>query len=210
MNITSEQIKTLREKTGAGMLHCKTALIENNGDFNKAIEVLRQKGLASAEKKRTRTTKQGVITSYIHTGGKIGVLLELNCETDFVARRFEFQNLAKNLAMQIAASTNVSYVSLKDIPQEVWDAELELESQREDIKNKPEAIRQSIIQGRVEKTFKLFTLFDQDCIRDPNLKVEDYIKNHISLLGDNIQVNQFAKFILGEKKVENEKDREEG
>ena len=198
MNITSDQIKTLREKTGAGMLNCKNALIENNGDFNKAVEFLRQKGLASAEKKLTRSTKQGIITSYIHTGGKIGVLLELNCETDFVARRLEFQNLAKNLAMQVAASNNINYVSLKDIPQEILDAEIQLESQRDDVKNKPETIRNSIIKGRVDKTLKLFTLLDQSCIRDPDLKVEDYIKNHVSLLGENIQVNRFTKFVLGE------------
>jgi len=134
MTINSEQIKLLREKTGAGVLNCKNALVETNGDFEKAIEFLRQKGLASAEKKLTRNTKQGIIATYIHTGSKIGVLLELNCETDFVARRIEFQNLAKNLAMQITASSEVNYVSLQDIPKEVWDSELRIESEREDIK----------------------------------------------------------------------------
>jgi len=123
MNITSEQIKLLREKTGAGMLNCKNALLETQGDFEKAINFLRQKGLASAEKKLSRTTKQGIVTSYIHTGSKIGVLLELNCETDFVARRVEFQNLARNLAMQIAAGEAISYITLKDIPQQVWDSD---------------------------------------------------------------------------------------
>ena len=113
MSITSEQIKLLREKTGAGMQNCKNALLETNGDFEKAINFLRQKGLASAEKKVLRTTKQGIISSYIHTGSKIGVLLELNCETDFVARRLEFQNLAKNIAMQIAANSSLKYVTLK-------------------------------------------------------------------------------------------------
>lgn len=200
MNITSEQIKTLREKTGAGMLNCKTALVETNGDFNKAIEFLRQKGLASAEKKLARTTKQGIITSYIHTGAKMGVLIELNCETDFVARRLEFQNLARNLAMQIAASNNVTYVSLKDIPQEIWDTELNIEMQREDLQNKPVAIRENIVKGRVEKNLKIFTLLNQSCIRDPDLTVEDYIKNHVSLLGENIQIGKFTKFILGETK----------
>jgi elongation factor Ts len=198
MEITSEQIRSLREKTGAGMLNCKNALIETKGDFNKAVEFLRQKGLASAEKKVTRQTKQGVITSYIHTGSKIGVLIELNCETDFVARRVEFQTLARNLAMQVAASNSVTYISLKDIPQEVWDSELKIESQREDLQNKPEKIRQSILTGRVEKNLKLSTLLDQFCIRDPEITVEEYIKNHISLLGENIQVGKFTKFILGE------------
>lgn len=198
MNISSEQIKALREKTGAGMLNCKNALIENKGDFEKAVEFLRQKGLASAEKKATRTTKQGIITSYIHTGSKIGVLLELNCETDFVARRTEFQTLAKNLAMQVVASNNVQYISLTDIPQEVWDSETRIESQREDVVNKPEKIRDSIIKGRVEKNLKMYTLITQSCIRDPEVTVEEYIKNHISLLGENIQIGKFVKFVIGE------------
>lgn len=198
MNITSDQIKSLREKTGAGMLNCKNALVEMKGDFEKAVLLLRQKGLASAEKKLSRTTKQGIISSYIHTGSKIGVLLELNCETDFVARRLEFQNLAKNLAMQIAAGNSINYISLKDIPEEIWNSEMELESQREDIKNKPENIRSSILKGRVEKTLKTYTLLNQSCIRDPDLTVEEYIKNHVSLLGENIQLNRFSKFIIGE------------
>jgi len=198
MTITAEQIKLLREKTGAGMLNCKNALVDTKGDFEKAIEILRQKGLASAEKKLTRSTKQGIISTYIHTGSKIGVLLELNCETDFVARRIEFQNLAKNLAMQVAASSGVNYVSLQNIPQDVWDSELRIESEREDLKNKPETIRNSILKGRVEKTLKNFTLLNQACIRDPQITVEEYIKNHVSLLGENIQVNRFCKFIVGE------------
>ena len=198
MNITSEQIKTLREKTGAGMLNCKNALIENNGDFNKAIEFLRQKGLASAEKKLTRQTKQGIITSYIHTGSKIGVLIEVNCETDFVARRTEFQSLARTLAMQIASSNSVNYISLKDVPEEIWDTEKRIESQREDLEKKPEKIRESILNGRVEKNLKNYTLLNQACIRDPDISVEEYIKNHVSLLGENIQIGKFVKFILGE------------
>jgi len=198
MNITSEQIKLLREKTGAGMLNCKNALVETQGDFEKAIHFLRQKGLASAEKKLSRTTKQGIITSYIHTGSKIGVLLELNCETDFVARRVEFQNLARNLAMQIAAGEAISYITLKDIPQQVWDSEIAIEAEREDLQNKPNNIRESILKGRVEKNLKNFTLLNQSCIRDPDLTVEEYIKNHVSLLGENIQINRFSKFIIGE------------
>ena len=199
MNITSEQIKALREKTGAGMLNCKNALIENNGDFEKAIELLRQKGLATAEKKSSRSTKQGIIASYIHTGSKVGVLIELNCETDFVARRTEFQTLAKNLAMQIVASNTVKYISLPDVPQELWDTETRIESQREDLLNKPEKVRESILKGRVEKNLKLYTLLNQSFIRDPELTVEDYIKIYISLLGENIQIGQFVKFTIGEK-----------
>lgn len=198
MNITTEQIKSLREKTGAGMLNCKNALTENKGDFDKAVEFLRQKGLASAEKKLNRSTKQGIITSYIHTGSKIGILLELNCETDFVARRTEFQNLGKNLAMQIAANQGVEYISLEDIPQERWENETRIESQKEDIKNKPENIKENIIKGRVEKTLKTFTLLNQTCIRDQSITVEEFIKNHVSLLGENIQLTRFTKFELGE------------
>ena len=198
MSVTSEQIKLLREKTGAGMLNCKNALVETNGDFEKAVEFLRQKGLASAEKKLSRTTKQGIIATYIHTGSKIGVLLELNCETDFVARRVEFQNLAKNLAMQVTASPGIQYVSIQDIPTEVWDEEIRIESQREDLLNKPEKIRDSIAKGRVEKTLKTFTLLNQSCIRDPQITVEDFIKNHVSLLGENIQISRFCKYIVGE------------
>ena len=199
MTITSEQVKLLREKTGAGMLSCKNALVETNGNFDKAVEILRQKGLASAEKKLSRTTKQGIISTYIHTGSKIGVLLELNCETDFVARRVEFQNLAKNLAMQVAASQGINYISIQEIPQEIWDSEMRIESQREDLKNKPENIREAILKGRVEKTLKTYTLLNQACIRDPQLSVEEYIKNHVSLLGENIQISRFTKFIVGEQ-----------
>ena len=198
MNITTEQIKSLREKTGAGMLNCKNALTENQGDFDKAVEFLRQKGLASAEKKSSRSTKQGIITSYIHTGAKIGILLELNCETDFVARRTEFQNLGKNLAMQIAASPGVQYISLDQIPETVWENEKRIESDKEDLKNKPENIKENIIKGRVEKTLKTFTLLNQSCIRDQNITVEEFIKDHISLLGENIQLSRFTKFELGE------------
>jgi elongation factor Ts len=201
MDISSEQIKRLREQTGAGMLNCKNALVDTAGDFDKALSLLRQKGLASAEKKLTRTTKQGIITSYIHTGAKIGVLLELNCETDFVARRIEFQNLAKNLAMQVAAGESLNYVSLKDVPQTLWDSETKIESEREDVINKPEKIRESIIKGRVEKNLKNFTLLNQSCIRDPDITVEEYIKNHVSLLGENIQINRFSKYILGENEL---------
>lgn len=198
MNISTEQIKLLREKTGAGMLSCKNALVESQGDFEKAMTSLRQKGLASAEKKVSRSTKQGLITSYIHTGSKIGVLLELNCETDFVARRIEFQNLARTLAMQIAASNSIDYISLKDIPQELWDKETSIEEQREDVINKPAAIKDSILKGRVEKTLKTFTLLSQPCIRDQNVSVEEFIKNHVSLLGENIQLTRFKKFVMGQ------------
>jgi elongation factor Ts len=198
MTITKEQIKELREKTGAGMNDCKNALIESKGDIEKAISFLRQKGLASAEKKLSRTTKQGIIASYIHTGSQMGVLLELNCETDFVARRVEFKTLAKNLAMQIASMQSVSYISLKDIPLEILEKEQEIESQRDDLNNKPEHIKESILKGRVEKNLKNYTLLNQPCIFNPEINVEEYIKEHVALLKENIQINRFCKFIVGE------------
>ena len=176
MNITTEQIKTLRDQTGAGMLNCKTALVENDGNLEKAVEFLRQKGLASAEKKLGRSTKQGIITSYIHTGAKIGILL------------------------------TVKYVSLNDIPNEIWDSEKRIEGEKEDIKNKPDNIKENIIKGRIEKTLKTYTLLDQACIRDQNLSVEEYVKQHVSLLGENIQISRFSKFILGENIVEEEEN----
>lgn len=197
MNISSEQIKLLREKTGAGMLNCKNALIETKGDFDQAITLLRQKGLASAEKKLVRTTQQGIVTSYIHTGAKLGILLELNCETDFVARRSEFQQLAKTLAMQLAANSSVTYVSIEDIPNEVWESEKKIENDKEDLKNKDEKIKESIVKGRVEKTLKSYTLLAQQSIREPDLTVEEYIKNHVAILGENIQVKRFCRFIVG-------------
>lgn len=199
MSIELEQIKLLREKTGAGMLSCKNALIETEGNFNEAVIILRKKGLASAEKKLSRLTAQGIIGSYVHTGSKIGVLVELNCETDFVARRAEFQQLAHNLAMQIAASDIVQYIGLSDIPQDVWDLERKIESEREDLKEKSSSIRESILKGRVEKTLKSFTLLNQPYLRDPSLNVEEYIKSHVSLFGENIQLKRFSKFVIGEK-----------
>jgi elongation factor Ts len=204
MKITPEQIKLLRQKTGAGMSDCKNALVEANGDFESATNILRQKGLASAEKKMARTAKQGIITSYIHTGSKIGVLIELNCETDFVARRVEFKELARNLAMQVVAGESVKFLDLKDIPKEIWDAEMKIEAERDDLKNKPENIKLSILKGRVEKTLKTMTLLNQPCIREPDICVEEYIKNLVALLGENIKLARFTKFIVGETEEKQE------
>jgi elongation factor Ts len=198
MNIELEQIKELRDKTGAGILDCKNALIETGGDSSKALLFLRKKGLISADKKRSRSTTQGVIASYIHTGSKIGVLLELNCETDFVARKSEFQALARNLAMQIAASDTIQYVDIKDVPEEIRAFETKLEFDREDLKTKAINAHESIVKGRVEKTLKNLTLLSQPYFRDPSLSVEEHIKSHISLFGENIQVKRFSKFIVGE------------
>ena len=199
LEISPKLVKELREKTGAGMMNCKKALQETEGDFEKAVESLRQKGLASADKKAGRKASEGVIESYIHTGGKLGVLVEVNCETDFVARRPEFQQLAKNIAMQIAASPTVNYVSVNEIPAEVIEREKSIEAGKDDLANKPEQIREKIVEGRVEKILKTQSLLDQSFIRDNNQTVDEVIKQTISQLGENIKVTRFIRFQLSEE-----------
>lgn len=199
LEISPKLVKELREKTGAGMMNCKKALQETEGDFEKAVESLRQKGLASADKKAGRKASEGVIESYIHTGGKLGVLVEVNCETDFVARRPEFQQLAKNIAMQIAASPTVNYVSVNEIPTEVIEREKSIEAGKDDLVNKPEQIREKIVEGRIEKILKTQSLLDQSFIRDNNQTVDEVIKQIISQLGENIKVARFIRFQLGEE-----------
>lgn len=198
IEISPKLVKELREKTGAGMMNCKKALQENEGDFDKAVETLRQKGLASADKKAGRQASEGLVESYIHTGGKLGVLVEVNCETDFVARRPEFQQLAKNLAMQIAASPTVNYVSVNDIPSEVVEKEKSIEAGKDDLSSKPEQIKAKIIDGRIEKILKTQSLLDQPFIRDNNQTVDELIKQTIAQLGENIKVARFIRFQLGE------------
>jgi elongation factor Ts len=196
--VTSEQIKSLRNQTGAGMMSCKEALVEANGDIDQAIQYLRKKGLASAEKKQSRTAKDGLITSYIHTGNRLGVLLEINCETDFVSRRPEFQQLAQDIAMQIAANPNVEYISLEDISEEIKEKEKKIEFEKDDIKNKPENIKIKIAEGRVQKTLSSFALLEQSFIKDPSITVDELIKRNISLVGENIKIKRFIRFVLGE------------
>ena len=178
-------------------MNCKKALQETEGDFEKAVESLRQKGLASADKKAGRKASEGLIESYIHTGGKLGVLVEINCETDFVARRPEFQQLAKNIAMQIAASPSVNYVSVSDIPEDVIQQEKAIEAGKDDLINKPEAIRSKIVDGRIEKILKTQSLLDQPFIRDNNKTIDEIIKEAICQLGENIKIARFIRFQLG-------------
>nr|QWK43779.1 elongation factor Ts [Costaria costata] len=197
LQISSALVKELRQKTGAGMMNCKKALQETNGDFEEAIKTLRQKGLAAADKKVDRKTIEGVVNSYIHAGGKIGVLVEVNCETDFVARREEFQELVQNIAMQIAASPDVLYVNTTDIPQELFLAEKEIESEKQDLINKPDEIKEKIILGRIEKTLKNLSLLDQAFIRDSNITIDELIKEKITLFGENIKIKRFTRYTLG-------------
>nr|YP_010198985.1 translation elongation factor Ts [Hydropuntia urvillei]UAD88434.1 translation elongation factor Ts [Hydropuntia urvillei] len=192
-------VKQLRNKTGAGMMDCKKALEAADGNMEIALENLRKKGLASADKKSTRLATEGVIDSYIHTGSRIGVLIELNCETDFVARRIEFQQLAKNLAMQIAACQSVFYVSVDDIPQDIINSETKIESEKEDLVNKSANMKEQIIRGRISKRLKEMSLINQPFIKEPSISIEDLIKKHIALLGENIKVRRFERFLLGEE-----------
>lgn len=196
--ISAKAVKELREKTGAGMMDCKKALAENDGDINKSIEWLRQKGITSAEKKSGRIAAEGLVESYIHTGGRIGVLVEVNCQTDFVARNEAFKELVKNVAMQIAACPNVEYVKVDDIPGEIVEREKAIEMGRDDLGNKPDNIKEKIVQGRIDKRLKELSLVDQPYIRDQNITVEELVKQAISQLGENIQIRRFTRFVLGE------------
>lgn len=196
--ISAKLVKELREKTGAGMMDCKKALKESNGDLEKATEWLRQKGISSAAKKEGRVAAEGLVHSYIHTGGRVGVLVEINCETDFVARRDEFKGLAQDVAMQIAACPNVEYVKVDDIPQDWIEREKQIEMGREDLASKPENIREKIVQGRIEKRLKELSLVDQPFIKDQNITVDELVKKAVAQLGENIQVRRFTRFVLGE------------
>lgn len=196
--ISAKIVKKLRDKTGAGMMNCKQALAENNGDFEKAVEALKLKGMATADKKASRNTNEGLIYAYIHTGNKLGIMIEVNCETDFVARRSEFIDLAKNISMQIASNPDIEFIDLSDIPAPLKDDVRKFEGAKEDLKNKPDEIRNKIIDGRVEKSLKTKVLLEQPYIRDPNITVEEYIKQVIGILGENIKVTRFVRYSLGE------------
>jgi elongation factor Ts len=194
--ITSEMVRTLREKTGAGMMDCKKALTESEGDFEKAVSLLRQKGLASAGKKAGRVASEGIIGSYIHMG-KIGVMVEVNCETDFVARTEDFNDLVKDLSMHIAAA-NPSYLSRDDVPQDVIESEKEI--YRVQIKDKPKHIIEKIVEGKLDKFYTETCLLDQIFIKDPEQKkkIKDLIADNISRLGENIVIRRFVRYQLGE------------
>jgi elongation factor Ts len=205
-DISAQLVKELREKTGAGMMDCKKALAESNANIEEAITWLRQKGLAGAAKKAGRVATEGLVDSYIHTGGRIGILVEVNCETDFVARREEFKELVRNIAMQIAACPNVEYVSVDQIPSEVIEREKAIEMGKDDLSNKPENIREKIVQGRIEKRLHELALLDQPYIKDQSITIEELVKQTIALLGENIQVRRFSRFILGEGIEKEESD----
>jgi elongation factor Ts len=196
--ISAKLVKDLRDKTGAGMMDCKKALAETKGDTEKAIEWLRQKGIASAEKKSGRTAAEGAIGSYIHTGARVGVLVEVNCETDFVARGEIFQELIRNVAMQVAACPSVDYVRVEDIPAEVADREKQIEMGRDDLSGKKEEMKEKIVAGRIGKRLKEMALMDQPYIKESSMTVAEMVKQVAGKVGENIQVRRFVRFNLGE------------
>jgi len=205
-NITAKLVKDLRDKTGAGMMDCKKALNATDGKVDKALEWLRKKGIASAEKKSGRVAAEGSIGSYIHTGSRVGVLLELNCETDFVARGDIFQSLLKDVSMQVAACPNVEYVSVDEIPKDVVEKEKQIEMGRDDLSGKPEQIKEKIVEGRIAKRLKELVLLSQPYIKDSSLTVEDLVKQAAAKIGENIKVRRFTRYTLGEGIEKNQMD----
>lgn len=197
MEVTAEKVKELRERTGIGMMECKAALSECGCDMNKAVELLRKKGYARAEAKSSRAAKEGYIGSYIHMNGRIGVLVELNCESDFVARNCEFQELVKELAMQIAAA-KPKWVAASDVPADVVAKEKEIiQAQLGDMK-KPPQIMEKIVEGKLGKFYEEVCLLDQPYIREDKLKVRDLITQLVAKIGENIKVGRFARFEIGQ------------
>jgi len=198
MSANATLVRELREKTGAGILDCQKALLENNNNIEKAIEHLRQKGLAAAMKKASRETKDGLIASYIHPGGRIGVLLEVNCETDFVARNEEFQALVKDLALQIAAASP-SYVKREDVPAEVIEKEKAIYRAQAKEMGKPEAAWPKIVEGKLESFYQTACLLDQAFIKDPSVAIRELIAQKITKIGENINVRRFTRYQLGQE-----------
>ena len=198
MEITVEMIKALREKTGCGMMDCKKALTEAKGNADKASDLLREKGLAAAARRAGRVAAQGLVDSYIHIGGKIGVLVEVNCESDFVARNIEFQAFVKDIAMQVTAS-NPQYVSRDDVPDGIIQHEKDILESQAKQEGKPEKAIQKITEGRLEKFYSEVCLLDQPYIKDPKMTVKDLLASLVAKIGENIVIRRFTRYQLGEK-----------
>jgi len=196
-DISAEKVKELRERTGAGFMDCKTALVETNGDLDAAVLLLRERGLAAAAKKAGREAREGLISSYIHTGGRVGVLIEVNCETDFVARTDEFQKLVRDLAMQVAGLAPL-YVDADSIPADDLAAKKAVLESDEALEKKPEAIRPQIVEGQLKKWFADVCLYDQP-FRDEERTVRDLVTERIATIGENIRVRRFTRYALGEE-----------
>jgi elongation factor Ts len=197
MAISMEQVKELRERTGAGVLDSKKALEETGGDVDRAIELLRERGMVKAAKKASREAKEGVVEPYIHLGGKIGVLVELNCETDFVARNDEFKTLAHDIALHVAASAP-RYVTREEVAQDELEKERQIYVAAAIEEGKPENIAQRIAEGRLNKFYEETVLLEQPFVKEPSKTIEQLIKEHIAKLGENIVVRRFARFVVGE------------
>ncbi len=197
MAVSAEVVKQLREQTGAGIMDCKAALTESGGDLDKAVEWLRKKGAASAQKKVGRATNEGVIEAYIHPGSRLGVLIEVNCETDFVAKTEAFKTLARDLAMQVAAA-NPRVIKREDVPQDVVAKEMEIYRTQAGNENKPANVQERIAQGKLEKFYQEAALLEQNFIKDPTRTVTQVITEVIAKLGENIAVRRFVRFHLGE------------
>lgn len=197
MAVSASAVKELREKTGAGMLDCKKALEEANGDLDKAAELLREKGLAAAAKKAGRVATEGVVESYIHAGGRIGVLVEINCETDFVAKTDQFKDFARDIAMQIAAASP-KFVRREEVPQEEIEKEKEILKAQALNEGKPEKIIEKMVEGRINKYFEEFCLLEQSFIKDPDKTIETLLNEKIAAIGENISIRRFARYELGE------------
>ena len=195
--VTAEMVKELRERTGAGMMDCKKALVATDGDIEKAIDELRTKGLASAAKKAGRIASEGLVTSYIHAGGRIGVLVEVNCETDFVGKTAEFKQLAYDIAMQIAASSP-DYISREDVAESVITHERDVLKAQALEEGKPEKVIEKMVEGRLEKFYKERCLLEQQFIKDPDKTVQQLIHEHVATIGENINVRRFVRYELGQ------------
>ena len=197
-DITAKAVQELRRKTGAGMMDCKRALQENDGDMEQSEIWLRQKNMIAAGKKADRVAAEGLVGQYIHTGGRIGVLVEVNCQTDFVARNDAFKELVNNIAMQIAACPTVQYVRLADIPADLVEREKAIEMGKDDLASKPDAMKEKIVLGRIDKRLKELCLVDQPYIKDQNITVGALVTQQVVALGENIQIRRFSRFVLGE------------
>ncbi len=202
---TMQDIKALRERTGAGILDCKKALVENNDDVEAAIDWLRAKGIAKAAKKASRAATEGLVHAYIHAGGAIGVLVEVNCETDFVARTDDFKNLVHDIAMQIAAASP-EYVTKEEVPAEAVEHERQIQLQRIMEEGKPEHIAERIVEGRMRKWYEDVCLVEQKFIKDDSKTVKDLLNEAVAKIGENIRVRRFARFALGEGLEKKESD----
>ncbi len=197
MEIKPELVKELRIKSSAGMMDCKKALVECNGDLDKAESLLREKGLAQASKKASRVTKEGIIDSYIHNGSKIGVLVEVNCETDFVARNEMFKSLVHDIALHIAAA-NPTYVTMDEVPTDEIEKEKEIYKKQALNDGKPEKIVEKIAEGRIKKYYEESVLLEQAFVKDPDKKIDELLKENIAKIGENIVIKRFCRFVLGE------------